>query len=166
MNSQKLRPVPIAEIVMSADPDEVLVAYGIGSCVVICLYDPAAKVGGMLHALLPAAPSDNGHTAHPAKFVAEGVPLLLDSLLALGAHPGRLVTRLCGGARTITKPDLSDSLNIGERNILAAQTALQMAGLKVKSQAIGGQGGRTVKLYLADGRVTIRMLGQAEYELA
>jgi chemotaxis protein CheC len=37
-------------------PDEVLVAYGLGSCVAVCLYDPAARVGGMLHALLPHRP--------------------------------------------------------------------------------------------------------------
>jgi chemotaxis protein CheD len=133
--------------------------------VVICLYDPQAKVGGMLHALLPTAPSNNGRPTHPTKFVGEGVPLLLDSLLALGAEPDRLVTRLCGGARMISKSGFSNSLNIGERNVLAAQTALQMAGLKVKSQATGGQRGRTVKLYLADGRVTIKTLGQEEQEL-
>jgi chemotaxis protein CheD len=152
-------------MVTSADPNDVLVAYGIGSCVAICLYDPQAKVGGMLHALLPAAPSPNGRLTHPTKFVAEGVPLLLDSLLALGARPGRLVTRLCGGARMISKSGFSDSLNIGKRNVLAAHTALQMAGLEVNSQATGGQNGRTIKFYLADGRITIRMLGQEERDL-
>jgi chemotaxis receptor (MCP) glutamine deamidase CheD len=65
----------------------------------------------------------------------------------------------------ISKSGFSDSLNIGKRNVLAAHTALQMAGLEVNSQATGGQNGRTIKFYLADGRVTIRMLGQEERDL-
>jgi len=115
--------------------------------------------------LLPSAPQGNKRTGHPTKFVAEGVPLLIDSVTALGAKPTRLIARLCGGARVITRPGSSDSLNIGERNVLAAQVALQAAGLKVQAQATGGHTGRTIKLYLADGRVTTRTLGQQEQDL-
>ena len=33
--------------------DDVLISYALGSCVGICLYDPVAKIGGMVHILLP-----------------------------------------------------------------------------------------------------------------
>lgn len=163
--NENLRTVLVGEMVASADPDDVLVVYGVGSCVVICLYDPRVKVGGMLHALLPAPPRNDGRTAYPTKFVDQGVPLLVNTLVALGAKPGRLRAQLCGGAQMVTTPGFNDWLNIGQRNVLAAKTALRAAGLKVLAQATGGHRGRTVKLYLANGRVTMRMLGQEERDI-
>jgi chemotaxis protein CheD len=160
--TDKLRPVPIGEIMTSDNPDEVLVVYGLGSCVVICLYDPVIQVGGILHALLPGLAWSNNSTNKPAKFVDRGIPVLIDALVALGAKSNRLTAQLCGGARMINDPGFNNTLNIGRRNVQAAQTALHAAGLELKAKAIGGRAGRTVKLYIADGRVTIKTLGQAE----
>jgi chemotaxis protein CheD len=153
--------VPIGEMMTSADPDDVLVVYGVGSCVVVCLHDPVTRVGGVLHALLPGL---NWHRAggKPTKFVDQGVPLLLKSLIALGAKPARLQAHVCGGASMITATGFNDMMNIGERNVQAAQMALQAAGLKIDAQATGGQNGRTVKLRIADGQVTLKMLGEEE----
>jgi chemotaxis protein CheD len=160
--SKNLRPVPIGEMAVSADPEDVLVVFGLGSCVVICLYDPVVQVGGMLHALLPGRVNSRNGVGKPTKFVDCGVPLLIDSLAALGAKPIRLVVRLGGGARVTMAPGLDDSLNIGERNVLAAEVALENAGLEVQARAIGGPAGRTIKLYIDSGQATVKTLGQEE----
>ena len=163
--TEKFHTVPIGEIAASANLDDILVVYGLGSCVVICLYDPLARVGGMLHALLPGqAWSDNGNSnkGKPTKYVDRGLPLLVDALVALGARQRRLAAHLCGGARMINAPGFEDALNIGERNVLAAQAVLRVAGFRVKAEATGGQTGRTVKLYIANGQVTVKTLGQTE----
>ena len=86
---ENLRSVPIGEIATSDSAKDVLVAYGLGSCVAVCLYDPVARVGGMLHALLPDAPggasSENGRDPlSAARFVDRGAPLLIETLLKLG----------------------------------------------------------------------------------
>jgi chemotaxis protein CheD len=159
---EKLYPVPIGEMMTSADPDDVLVVYGVGSCVVVCLHDPVTQVGGLLHALLPGAGWNRPAAGKPTKFVDQGVPLLLKSLVGLGAKPARLKAHVCGGASMVTALGFNDIMNIGERNVLAAQTALQAAGLKIDAQATGGQNGRTVKLRIANGQVTLRMLGEEE----
>jgi chemotaxis protein CheD len=159
---EKLYPVPIGEMMTSTDPDDVLVVYGVGSCVVVCLHDPVTQVGGLLHALLPGAAWNRHAVGKPTKFVDQGVPLLLQSLVALGAKPTRLQAHVCGGASMITAAGFNDIMNIGERNVLAAQTALQASGLKIDAQATGGQNGRTVKLRIADGQVTLKMLGEEE----
>jgi chemotaxis protein CheD len=160
---EKLYPVPIGEMMVSADPADVLVVYGVGSCVVVCLHDPVTQVGGLLHALLPgAAWNRRAVSGKPTKFVDQGVPLLLKSLIDLGAKPARLQAHLCGGASMITTAGFNDMMNIGERNVLAAQMALQAAGLKINAQATGGQNGRTVKLRIANGQVTLKMLGEEE----
>ena len=164
------RAVPIGKIVTSDAAGDVLVAYGLGSCVAICLYDPVARVGGMLHALLPAAPNNprrNRNASVPAasaKFVDQGVSLLIESLLKLGARRTRLTAQLCGGAQVLSAPGFEGqmTLNIGERNVRAAENALKVAGIRIRVREIGGRMGRTVRLYIADGRVTAKSLGQGE----
>jgi chemotaxis protein CheD len=158
--AENLYPVQIGEMAVSANPAEVLVVYGLGSCVAICLYDPVARVGGMLHALLPGHGwSKNGHS-EPARFVDQGVPLLIEALTALGAKPSRLTAKLCGGAQMVTVSDTKRALNIGEYNVLAAKHALRAASLRLAGKVVGGRQGRTVKLYIATGQVTVKTMGQ------
>jgi chemotaxis protein CheD len=170
--TENARMVAIGEIVVSENPGDVLVAYGLGSCVAVCLYDPVQGVGGMLHSLLPATPQSrtaqgqkNQAPGSPAKFVDQGVPLLVEMLLHKGAKRAQLFAQLCGGAQVLSAPGYKDSLKIGERNILAAATALQMEGVPIRGQATGGHAGRTAKLYIADGQVTVRVVGENEQAL-
>jgi chemotaxis protein CheD len=149
-------------MVVSANPNDVLVIYGLGSCVAVCLYDPVAQVGGVLHALLPNRNESSNQTGHPTKFVAEGVPSLVEAMLSLGARSNRLVAHLCGGAQMLTRPEFGDLMNIGKRNVLAAEAALQASGLKIRARTTGGKAGRTVKLYIASGQVTVKTLRQKE----
>jgi chemotaxis protein CheD len=167
--TDNVRTVSIGEVIVSNALDDVLVAYGIGSCVAVCLHDPVAKIGGMLHALLPTAPNGNPREGNPepsAKYVDHGVSLLIGSLVELGAKRTRLVAQLCGGAQVLNAPGFDGWLNIGERNVKAARSALRAAGLRIKAQATGGQIGRTVRLYIADGRVTLRSLGRGEQPIS
>ena len=158
--TESLCPVQIGEMVISANPNDVLVVYGLGSCVAICLYDSAARVGGLLHALLPGHGwSKNGHGA-PTRFVDQGLPLLIEALLARGAKLSRLTAKLCGGAQMVTIYETKRAMNIGEYNVLAAKHALRVAGLRLTGKVVGGQQGRTVKLYIATGQVTVKMMGQ------
>lgn len=157
--------VPMGEIRISDNPNDVLVAYGLGSCVAICLYDPAKQLGGMLHALLPASPNNgNRDPGKPTKFVDRGVPLLVETLTNRGASRDRLVAQLCGGAKVISIPG-EDKLNIGARNVKAAKHALKMAGLDIHACETGGRVGRTARFYLAEGLVTVRSLTQEEHPL-
>lgn len=160
--TENIRSVSIGELVVSKSPDDVLVAYGLGSCVAVCLYDPVSNVAGMLHALLPDSAGKSSDNNAPAKFVDQGVPLLLDQVKEIGAIRSRLVVMLCGGAQMLTAPGFTNTLNIGERNVKAAQELLQASGFRIKAQDTGGNSGRTVKLYVATGQITVRSLGQKE----
>jgi len=153
-------------MITSTDPDDVLVVYGVGSCVVVGLYDPVTQIGGVLHALLPGINRQHRNgTGKPTKYIDQGVPLLLETMTSLGAGKNRLVTYLCGGARVINAPGFNGTFSIGERNVLAARMALYEAGLKVKSEMTGGRVGCTVRLHIADGKVTVKTLGQEEMVL-
>ncbi len=158
------RPVHIGSLEVSADPDDVLVAYGLGSCVTVCLYDRVARIGGMLHALLPEA-ANSKRISHPARFVDRGMDALLAALKAKGAKHTRLTVQLCGGASLLPWPEFDGLRNIGERNIQAAQKAILKAGLRIHAQDTGGALGRTVRLYIATGQVTVRTLERAEHAI-
>jgi len=163
--TETVRSVSIGEMVVSNKPNDLLVAYGLGSCVAVCIYDPTTKTGGMLHALLPESPNGTTPESNPTKFVKEGVPILLQELARKGANRSRLIVRICGGAQMLTSVQMNTTLNIGERNVIAAIEILRDSGLRIKNQMTGGHSGRTVKMSVVDGKLTVRTLGQGEQVL-
>ena len=50
--------VNISDAAVSQDMGDVLVTYSLGSCIGVCLYDPAIHAGGMLHYQLPESKMD------------------------------------------------------------------------------------------------------------
>ncbi len=153
--------VGLGEIKISRNPNQVLVAYGLGSCLGVGMYDPAAGVGGLLHAVLPER--TNGAETSSAKYVDSGIAALLDKMFEAGAAHKRLIIKVAGGANILAAAGFK-SLNIGDRNVAAAQAAFSALNLKVKANDVGGNIGRTVRMYVANGRMTVRMIGSPEKE--
>ena len=138
--------------------DAVIVTLGLGSCVAIMLHDPHAGAGGMAHILLPSRSLARDVTNH-AKFPETAVPLLVERLVALGAESRRLVAKLAGGASMFAQLMTPGSVQMGERNIVAARDALRRAGIPLAGESVGGGAGRSVRFYVADGRAEIRSVG-------
>src|ERR1700674_3974760 len=67
-------------------PMETLVAYGLGSCVAICLFDATSKVVGMAHVVLPGADPAG---APNAKYARSALPALISKMQSLGAGDPR-----------------------------------------------------------------------------
>ncbi|MGB9674359.1 MAG: chemotaxis protein CheD, partial [Anaerolineales bacterium] len=140
--------VSLGEIKISRDPEDVLIAFGLGSCVGIGMADPQLHIAGLLHAVLPYNP--NGATSPSPKYVADGIQLLLNEMIKLGAVPNRLIVRMAGGANMLVAPGFTQSFNIGTRNVEAAYETLRKLNLKLTSQEVGGTAGRTVRFYVRD----------------
>ena len=155
--------VGLGEIKVSRDPLDVLIAFGLGSCLGIGMFDPIARVSGLLHAVLPE--SKNGMDGSTAKYVDSGIRLLLKQVSDLGANQKRIIIRMAGGANMLTAPGLSNTFDIGTRNINSAHNTFTSMGLRLLKEEVGGEVGRTVRLYVADGRMTIRMMGGKERDL-
>ncbi len=162
--AEQALPVGLGEIKVTGNPGEVLVAYGLGSCVGVGVYDPVAKVAGLLHAVLPQ--SLNGTESVPGKFVTTGVPKLIEEMEKAGALRSRLQVRIAGGANMLSAPGAKQSFNIGERNVAQTRVALDALRLKLLAEDVGGTVGRTVRLFAADGRMTVKALGSQEKALA
>jgi len=152
--------VGLGEIAVSQNRDEILVAFGLGSCVGIGAFDPVKGVAGLLHAVLPEPL--NGSDLESTKYVGNGIKKLLEEMTQKGAVKERLIVRLAGGANMLTSPGLSKTFDIGTRNVAMALKVLEDLKLKIISQNIGGNTGRTLRIYVADGKMTIRMIGEKE----
>lgn len=162
------RAVSLGELVISADISDVIVAYGLGSCVGIALYDPQRKTGGLAHVMLPDAPVGAGILPqHPAKFASNGVQAFLHMMEQNGCTRSRLVCKIAGGAQMIAHAQKGgvDMFRIGERNTAVVQSELRRLGIRVVASDTGGSVGRTMQLFVATGRVTLRAVGQPEREL-
>jgi len=145
----------LGEWAVSNDRDGVLTCLGLGSCVAFIAYDPVARVGGMAHMVLPDSTQGRATPRSEAKFVDVAVPMVMRELLALGAMKTRTQISLVGGAAMLPNSRGNESLNIGARNAAAAQAAVRAMGLRVKVEDMGGTQGRTVRLLVRSGEVTI-----------
>ena len=146
--------VNVSDLRTSGDSSDTLVTYSLGSCVGVCIYDPVARVAGLLHYQLPSASLDAQRAAEkPAMFADTGMALLLNEMAALGAQPRRLRVKLAGGASMLND---ASSFNIGKRNQAAIRKLLFQNRLFIDAEDLGGNAPRTVYLNVSDGQVTLK----------
>ena len=149
--------IDISDAKVSSDPSDVLVTYSLGSCIGVCLYDPATHIGGMLHYQLPSSKMNVERAQrNPFMFADSGMKLLLSKLLSMGASKKRMDVRLAGGAAMATGPE---GFDIGKRNYLAIRKVLWSNGMFINAEDVGGNAARNLYLNMADGTVTIRSSG-------
>lgn len=159
--------VGISEFAVSANADDVLTTIALGSCVAVCLFDPVAGVGGMLHFLLPDSKlnAERART-QPAAFADTGIATLFHAAYALGAQKKRCRVRLVGGAEIAAGGGAGDDMfQVGRRNVLAARAMLWRNGTLIDRELVGGTFARTISMALADGRVSVRSEGRVVAEI-
>ena len=155
--------VGIGEWRVSSDPDAVLAIYGLGSCIGVAMADPVARVGGLLHFMLPeSSTSTEKARERPGMFADTGIPLFLRNVIQQGADKRRLLVWAAGGAQVM---DEEGVFNIGKRNSLAARKLLWKAGLLVQAEEFGGSLSRGLRLEIGAARAWIREAGAAEREM-
>jgi chemotaxis protein CheD len=134
--------------------EDILVTIGLGSCVAIVLYDAAVQVGGLAHVLLPSPALSRG-SPNPARVPQTAVPALLSEMASAGASPRRIKARLVGGASMFAALATPGTIQMGERNVVAARQTLASAGIPIVGEAVGGDYGRTVRLHVRNGRLDV-----------
>jgi chemotaxis protein CheD len=157
----------LGEQAVSRDPQDILVAYGLGSCLGICMIDPLTRVTGLIHAVLPERlnGSDIDAPSLSGKYVDHGIESLLAAMLKEGANRSRIIVRMAGGANMLISPSLTSAFDIGTRNIEKARVMFQRLNMKVSAEEVGGHKGRTVRVYVADSRMTVKLVGEKEHDL-
>ena len=147
--------VKVADYAVAAEG--VIATIGLGSCVAIVLYDQTARVGGLAHILLPDE-SMSRDRSNPAKFPATILPIVLDEMRLLGAARRRVRAKIAGGASMFANLIATNSINIGEKNVASVRAVLEKAKVPIVGEDVGSDHGRSVYLFVADGRVEVRSL--------
>jgi chemotaxis protein CheD len=152
--------VRMGELAASASAGDVLVCVGLGSCIGLALVCRRGRACGLAHIVLPD--SGGREADRPAKFAERAVPALIAALGPHGVRPDSLDAVLVGGAQMFST---STGMEIGARNEAAVRAALLLAGIPVTATATAGSVGRTVRVHVASGTVTVREAGSKEVGL-
>jgi chemotaxis protein CheD len=149
--------VGLGELKYADQPGKELTCLGLGSCVAVSAWDRKNKQGAMAHVVLPECTPGREPTP---KFADVAIPELVENLKKMGANPSQLEIKLVGGAHMAPNDSPSMPLmRIGERNIDAVKAQLKKLGLKAIAEDLGGNNGRTVRLNVESGQVTVVTAG-------
>ena len=150
--------VDIADVKVSNDPECVIVTYALGSCIAVMLHDPARRIGGMIHYMLPLSEtSPDKAKLKPAMFADTGIPLLFEEMYKHGCDKRDLVVKVAGGGALY---DDKGMFNIGQRNYTVLRKLFWKNGVIIKAEDVGGAKSRTARLWVSTGKVTISSQGE------
>ena len=158
---KKLIRIHIGELHASKKP--VVIETVLGSCVAVCLYDSRERIGGMNHILLPGE-ADLKHFDTSARYGINAMELLINRITALGGDRRRIVAKVFGGAQILWA--VSQSNGMGRKNTEFVLEFLQMEGIDIVSQDVGGNRARKVLFHTDTGHAFLKTLpstGQAAF---
>lgn len=146
--------IGVGDMAVSNNAMVTLSTYALGSCIGVVAYDPAVRVGGILHLMLPdSSISPDKAAVQPAMFANTGLPLFFRALMGLKAERTRMRLFVTGGACVLTT---ADSFKIGERNTKATLDFLAANGMRPRQIVTGGTTNRTVHLEIGSGSMTLK----------
>ncbi len=129
----------------------------LGCCACVCLYHQSRKIGGLLHAMLPSAPSIK--IVNPAKYVDSGIREMLRIFKEkYGAEENTLAAKVFGGAKMV-RDSIQDT---GKNNLKIARQVLKEHNIKILNQKVGGEKGYRIEFDTATGIVTCQIFGEKE----
>ncbi len=144
--------VGIGEV--KADRGEVvLAAYGVGSCVVIILYDAEHRIGALAHCLLPSGNPES--LKCPKGAINEAVM----QMVKMGARHDKITAKIVGGA--VMFEDFEKHA-IGKRNVEQTRTELSRLKIPIIAEDVLGNWGRSIVFKLENGEVRVRSFRHGE----
>ncbi len=149
--------VGVGDMKVSNDPESTLVTYSLGSCIGLSIYDPVARVGGLLHYMLPESRLDVQKARNnPYMFGDTGIPLLFKEAYKFGAKKNRVKIIVVGGAQILDQQGL---FNIGKRNHTILRKMLWKNNAMIDFEDVGGSVNRTLKLEISSGQAWLKVSG-------
>ncbi|MEA2491157.1 MAG: chemotaxis protein CheD [Acidobacteriota bacterium] len=124
----------------------------LGSCISVCLWDEALRIGGITHYLLPAPIAGGGDAA---RFGSTAIPEVYEELRRRGATT--IIAKVFGGS-TMNSLMAATGADLGSQNVAAAMNALQTLGVPVAASDTGGSIGRKLLFQTDDGTAWVKFL--------
>ena len=160
MAEGKVKIIGMADLAVCKPPDGIT-TLGLGSCVGVAVRDPIAKVGGLLHLMLPDSTAVANNKNIP-KFADTGIEELVKQVVAAGGLRSRLVAKIAGGAQMFAFQSGNDAVRVGDRNVEACLKKLKELRIPVLAKDTGDSYGRTVIFYPETGDYIIKAVGKPE----
>lgn len=155
--------VGVSDMKVSNKPGDVVVTYSLGSCIGLVLYDPVARVGGILHYMLPESSLDKEKAANrPFMFADTGIPRIFKQAYKFDAIKKRMRVSVFGGAQIL---DQKGFFNIGKRNHMALKKIFFKNNVLIDHEEVGGNVNRTVRLEIKTGDVYVKTSGAKEVKI-
>jgi chemotaxis protein CheD len=128
----------------------------LGSCVSTCLWDPATRIGGMNHFMLPGDTASPGSPwAASARFGVYAMEVLINEMIRLGADRRRMVAKVFGGAQLLSG---FDRLDVGAKNSDFVLEFLRVEGIRVLARDLLDVCPRKVHFFIDSGKVQVKRL--------
>lgn len=137
-----------------------LITYALGSCIGICFYDPAIRLGGLLHIMLPSA--EGAPAGNLFKYADTGIAETLRKLQAFGGVKSRMTAKIAGGAKMFEVPDSVGLGMIGARNRDAVKAILLSCGIRLLGEDTGSNYARTMSMDVSTGKVKVKAYGRED----
>jgi len=137
---------------------EMLISYALGSCVGICIIDKGVRIAGMAHIML--AYNNDRDKVNIFKYADTGITEMVRKMEHLGAVRQRMIAKIAGGAKMFEIKGSSTFGSIGERNIASAKETLARLNIKIISEDVGENYGRTIIFDSTTGDLTIKSYGK------
>jgi chemotaxis protein CheD len=148
--------VGVADMAVSDDPDDMIITFALGSCLGLVIYDPVAKVGGILHAMLPDSSihREKDGAINPYKFVDTGIPMLFKEAYKLGAQKKKIEVKMTGCSQLM---DDNGFFNIGKRNYAAARKILWRNNVLIDAEFCDNARSVTLMLEIKTGKISMKV---------
>jgi len=155
--------VGVSDMKVTNDIEATLVTYSLGSCIGVAIYDPVARVGGLLHYMLPESGLDQEKARkNPYMFADTGIPALFKAAYELGAKKQRMKVIVVGGSQVL---DQKGFFNIGKRNDIAVRKMFHKNNVIIDYKDVGGTVNRTIKLAINTGDIWLKVSGRGEKKI-
>lgn len=159
--NDKIINVGIADIKVGKSPE--ILRTTLGSCIGIVLYNPDKQVGAISHIMLAKDPTGRDVSKNPMKYGETALPMLIKMMAENDSPAGSYSARIFGGASMFKGINSNFLQNIGEQNIEIVRDFLSKNKIPILVEDVAGHDGRTISLYLDDGRVLLKKSGSEKY---
>lgn len=155
MSTYNHKDLAIGDVFVGKNPT--IVSTILGSCVSVCIFSEAAKVGGITHFALPDRSYAGNSERNDLNFGDLSIKELLKKILSIpGLKKSELKAKITGGSDTLGQN------NVGKLNLSKAREVLRAEGIEVVGEHVGGTKGRKVIFYTDTGRLRVSYLEETK----
>lgn len=131
----------------------------LGSCVSACIFDLEHEVAGMNHFMLPGALNPRNMLLNDiGRYGMFAMELLIGEIIKQGGARKNLKAKIFGGANVM---QTSDNGSIPQANIDFAKKYLELEGIPLLAECLGGNKGRKILFFPETSRVLMKYVTSA-----